>query len=153
MHSHIFELSYIIPETAQTYSFAVTFALFKIGSILVAFITSPLTFKPPLINSFCAFALPATNCPKFLSLIDNVTVAFSGGAPLPTVPVFLRSMYQDSSAPASFLRVKAKMALPFLMASLRPASSVERDWDMASKAAEEGCASEVRASVAEFRWV
>jgi hypothetical protein len=125
-------------SSTDDYNLLPTLARFKIGSIFVAFITSPLTFSPPLINSFCAFALPLTSFPKLSSLMLNVTVAFSGGAPLPTVPVFLRSMYQDSSTPAAFLRLKAKMALPFLMASVRPAASVEREVEMASKAAEEG---------------
>lgn len=50
-------------------------------------------------------------------------------------------MYHDLVAPELFFRVKAKMALPFLMASARPASSEEREEAIASKAAEEGKAS------------
>lgn len=111
----------------------------KIGSILVAFITSPLTFNFPLINSFCAFASPLTSFPKSASLSDMVTADFlpSGAVPLPAFPLSLRSMCQDSCAPFEFLRVKAKMAPPFLIASLRSDSS-ERAELMASKAAEEG---------------
>jgi hypothetical protein len=41
-----------------TYSLALFWAFFRIGSILVAFMTSPLTFSFPLMYSFCAFALP-----------------------------------------------------------------------------------------------
>lgn len=92
-------------------------------------------------KSFCAFAFPVTSLPKFSSLSDSVTEAFLGGAPLPTSPVSFRSMYQDSVAPDAFLRSKAKIALPFLMASLRPASSFLSEDAMASKAAEEGKAS------------
>lgn len=54
------------------------------------------------------------------------------------MPVSLRSMYQDSVVPPAFLSVKAKIAPPFLMASLRSASEEEREVEMASKAAEEG---------------
>ena len=131
---------YMLPALpSTTYNFAPVCAFFNIGSILVAFITSPLTFNLPLMNSFCAFALPATSWPKSLSLRINVTAAFlpSGAGPLPTVPLSLRSMYHDSSLPA-FLSVKEKMAPPFLMASLRSASEEERERAISSKAAEEG---------------
>lgn len=47
-------------------------------------------------------------------------------------------MCQLAVSPAWFLRVKAKTALPCLMASLRSASLPERTWLMASKAADEG---------------
>jgi hypothetical protein len=47
-------------------------------------------------------------------------------------------MYHDSTLPAGFLSSKEKMAPPFLMASLRSASLDLRDWEMASKAEEEG---------------
>ena len=109
-------------------------------TILVAFMTSPLTFNLPLINSFCAFALPCTSLPKSASLSCSVTAAFlpSGATPLPTVPLSLRSMYHESVLPALFLRVKAKMAPPFLMASLRSASEEERERAISSKAAEAG---------------
>jgi hypothetical protein len=109
-------------------------------TILVAFITSPLTFNLPLINSFCAFALPCTSLPKSASLSCSVTAAFlpSGATPLPTVPLSLRSMYHESVLPALFLSVKAKMAPPFLMASLRSASEEERERAISSKAAEAG---------------
>jgi hypothetical protein len=108
------------------------------------FITSPLTFNFPLMNSFCAFALPWTSFLKSASDNTSVTAAFfpSGAAPLPTVPVSLRSMYHDSCAPALFLRVKAKIALPCLMASLRSASEDERERAISSKAVEEGKSSE-----------
>jgi hypothetical protein len=46
-------------------------------------------------------------------------------------------MCQDSWAPVLFLRVKAKMAPPFLMASSRSVEEVRAAF-MASKAAEEG---------------
>lgn len=69
-----------------------------------------------------------------------MTSAFlpSGAAPLPTVPVFLRSMCQADSWPEAFLRTKEKMALPFFMASLRSLSEDWREEFIASKAAEEG---------------
>ena len=68
---------------------------------------------------------------------DNPPVGFSP-RPLETAPVFLRSMFQLSVSPAAFLRVKAKMALPCLSASLRSASLALRAAWIASKAAEEG---------------
>lgn len=120
------------------YNFAPVCAFFNIGSIFVAFITSPRIFSFPLINSFCAFALPLTSLPNSSSLSTKVTEAFLGGSPLPTVPDSLRSMYHFSSSPALFLSWKTKMAPPFLMASSRPASSLARDCAMASKATEEG---------------
>jgi hypothetical protein len=95
-------------------------------------------------NMFCAFAFPLVNFPKSASLSDKVVVAFlpSGASPLPTVPLSLRSRYQDSVSPAGFFNVKAKIAPPAcLMAALR-SDSVERTEEMASKAAEEGKASE-----------
>jgi hypothetical protein len=46
-------------------------------------------------------------------------------------------MCQDSWAPEVFLRVKAKMAPPFLIASARSVGE-EREVFMASKAVEEG---------------
>lgn len=63
-----------------------------------------------------------------------------GARPVSTLPVSFRSMYQLSCAPSPFLRVKAKMAPPFLMASLRSASS-DRAEAIKSKAADEGQAS------------
>ena len=107
------------PTDLSAYNFACVCAFFNTGSILVAFITSPLTFNFPLMNSFCAFALPATSCAKSFSLRLSVTLAFlpEGATPLPTLPVSLRSMCHDSVSPDAFLSVKAKMALPFLMAS------------------------------------
>lgn len=77
---------------------------------------------------------------------DNVPPAFlpSGASPLPTTPVSLRSMCQLSCAPSGFLSVKAKMAPPCFIASLRSVSDEERDEEMRSKAAEEGKASVVR---------
>jgi hypothetical protein len=127
-------------KIARHYNLGPDCAFFNIGSNFVAFITSPLTFSFPPMNSFCAFALPCTNCPKSLSLSTSVTAAFlpSGASPLPTVPVSLRSMYQESVSPAVFLSVKAKMAPPFLMASLRSASEAEREREISSKAAEAG---------------
>lgn len=121
------------------YNFAPVCAFLRIGSILVAFITSPLTFNFPLMNSFCAFALPLTSEPKSLSLRVRVTLAFlpSGAGPFPTVPVSLRSMCHDSCL-SSFLSVKLKMAPPFLMASVRSASEEARERAISSKAAEEG---------------
>ena len=54
------------------YSFAFVWAFLRIGSIFVAFITSPLTFSFPDMNSRCAFALPLTSFPKSSS--DSVSV-------------------------------------------------------------------------------
>jgi hypothetical protein len=54
-------------------------------------------------------------------------------------------MCHDSSLPA-FFRVKAKMALPDLMAAWRSAGEAEREAWMASKAAEEGKSSRIRVS-------
>lgn len=58
--------------------------------------------------------------------------------PLVTSPLVLRSMFQLSVSPALFLRVKAKTALPCLMASLRSASEEVRAALMVSKASEAG---------------
>ena len=73
---------------------------------------------------------------------DDIPLAFfpSGAAPLPTDPLSLRSMNQSLVSFWAFLSVKAKMAPPFLMASLRSASS-ERAEEMRSKADEDGKAS------------
>jgi len=57
--------------------------------------------------------------------------------PLPTTPLSFRSMCQLSVSPAAFLRVKAKTALPCLMASFLSASLLSASL-MASKAADEG---------------
>jgi hypothetical protein len=54
------------------------------------------------------------------------------------VPVSLRSIYHESVSAAGFLSVKAKMAPPFLIASLRSASEADRERAISSKAAEEG---------------
>jgi hypothetical protein len=51
-------------------------------------------------------------------------------------------MYHESVSPAPFLSVKAKVAPPFLTASLRSASEPERERAISSKAAEAGNASE-----------
>ena len=149
------------------YNFALLCAFFKIGSNFVAFITSPLIFSLPFMNKFCAFALPEYSCAKSLSERFSVTAAvsahtapsnaqqpvsiardedlplaffFSGAEPFPTVPVSLRSTYHSLLSPSLFLMLKAKMAPPFFMASLRSLSS-ERAAAMSSKAAEEGQAS------------
>lgn len=129
-----------LPVYNFAFAFICSCAFAKIGSIFVAFITFPLTFNFPLINKLCAFVFPVTIFPKFSSDNDNVTSAFlpSGATPLPTVPVLLRSMCQADSWPEAFLRTKAKMALPFFMASLRSASEDWREVFIASKAAEEG---------------
>jgi len=90
-------------------------------------------------NNFCAFASPLTNFPKSASLNDKVTADFlpSGAVPLPALPASLRSMCQDSWAPDAFLRVKAKMAPPFLMASARSVEEIRAAF-MASKAEDDG---------------
>lgn len=58
--------------------------------------------------------------------------------PLPTLPVSLRSMCHCSVSPAGFLSWKAKMALAWLMASLRSSSLALSVSLMTSKAAEDG---------------
>lgn len=67
----------------------------------------------------------------------SLPVGFSP-SPLPTVPLFFRSMCQLSVSPAAFFSVKAKTAFPCLIASFLSASLAERASLMASKAAEEG---------------
>ena len=197
---------------ARFYSFAPVCALLRTGSIRVAFITSPLIFSFPLMNSFCAFAFPAIklaksvserervtfdngniksvseaniyifknkkekhlcnpkilflffssyffSCARLLfnsrqnnSLFTNLLPFFkckspryppsalppSGAVPLPTSPFFFRSIYQLSVSSASFLSVKQKTALIFLMASARSAGDEFKEDEIASKAAEEG---------------
>lgn len=88
----------------------------------------------------CAFVFPSTNLPKFSSVKDKVMsdLAPSGASPLPTLPVFLRSRYHDSSLPAAFLSLKVKTAPPVLIAFFSSASSEEREAEMASNAAEAG---------------
>jgi len=57
------------------YSFALTACAFlRIGSIFVAFITSPFTFSFPAMNNRWAFAFPLTNFPKSSSERARVTV-------------------------------------------------------------------------------
>lgn len=163
------------------YSLALVWAFFMMGSILVAFMMSPLILSLPDMKSFWALALPATRSAKSASESCRVTgrlsafcacVAFSPlqigvaarmnaaseGAdeplglvprPLPTLPVSLRSMCHDSVSPPAFLRVKAKVALAWEMASLR-SSSLELSVSlMTSKAAEAGNLSAGEASVRE----
>ena len=85
-----FPLSLFFSSTSPqlpAYSFALSccWAFFRIGSILVAFITSPLTFSFPPMNSFCAFACPATIFPKSASERERVTMREEcerGGFPL-----------------------------------------------------------------------
>ena len=71
--------------------------------------------------------------------------------PVATLPDSLSSMCQLSVSPALFLRVKAKTALPCLMASLRSSGLESRAEAMASKATEEGNLSVARASCQHFR--
>jgi hypothetical protein len=114
----------------------------------------------------CAFAFPETSLSKFSSESDKVTIeprqrgaqircnspatcltispfAFlpSGTSPFATSPFSFRSMYQLSVAPDAFFSVNAKMALPFLIASLRSASFDFSESLMRSKAADDGKAS------------
>ena len=109
-------------------------------SAFAAFMTFPLTFRFPLMNSFWAFALPSTNFWKFSSDKASVTSLFSalsGLLPFPTLPSVLRSSHHDSSAPSAFLRVKVKVALACLMACWRVAS-LPRESAMVSKMEEAG---------------
>ena len=135
------------------------------------FITSPLIFSFPDMNNDCAFALPETSLPKFSSDRLRVTVARcqhllakqslpslcrrrstlacsspfaflpAGASPFATSPFSLRSMCQLSVWPEAFFKVKAKMALPFLMASFRSASFDLSESLMMSKATDDGKAS------------
>ena len=114
----------------------------------------------------CAIAFPETSLPKFSSESNKVTInpsqkvlkhavsplamgmtilpsAFfpSGASPFATSPFSFRSIYQLSVVPAAFFRVKAKIALPFLTASLRSASLDFSESLMRSKAADDGKAS------------
>lgn len=74
--------------------------------------------------------------------MNSLSAVFPAGAsPFPTSPFSFKSRYQLSVLPCAFLRVKAKMALPFLMASFRSASSARRASEIRSKAAEDGKAS------------
>lgn len=66
-----------------------------------------------------------------------------GASPLPTSPFSLRSIYQLSVDPSLFFSVNANIALPFLTASLRSAASEWRELLIASKAADDGKASEL----------
>ena len=64
------------------YNLAPIWAFLRMGSILVAFMTSPRTLSLPLMNSFCAFALPATSFAKSASerrsfTIQNRRISFS----------------------------------------------------------------------------
>lgn len=78
----------------------------------------------------------------------------AGAAPSPITPLSLRSRYQLLVWPWALVRVKAKMALPFLMASWRSASSDLRAAFITSKAAEAGNAAEqLRAHVSELTWL
>jgi len=65
----------------------------------------------------------------------------SGASPLQTSPLSFKSMYQLSNAPEVFFSVNAKIALPFLMASMRSASFDFNDWLIKSNAEEDGKAS------------
>lgn len=58
----------------EIYSLACFCAFLRIGSILVAFITSPLIFSFPDMNSFCAFALPEISLAKSTSESMSVTI-------------------------------------------------------------------------------
>lgn len=127
------------------------------GSSLVAFMMSPLILSFPDMNSRWALPLPETRFAKSASDSERVTTTITGQhsaerrqnpargilpvgfspRPLPTVPVFFRSMCQLSVSPAAFFSVKAKTAFPCLIASFLSASLVSASL-MASKAAEEG---------------
>lgn len=65
----------------------------------------------------------------------------SGASPLQTSPFSFKSIYQLSAAPEAFFSVKAKIALPFFMASLRSASFDFSDSLIKSNAVEDGKAS------------
>lgn len=121
-------------------AFAFVCALARMGSIFVAFITLPLTFSLPPMNKLWAFVFPDTSLPKSSSDKLNVTSAFlpAGASPLATVPDSLRSICQADSWPALFFSLKAKTALPFLIASFLSSWEDSNDSLIASKAIEEG---------------
>ncbi len=56
------------------YNFAFVCAFFRIGSIFVAFMTSPFIFSFPDMNSRCACVFPLTSLPKSSSDSDKVTI-------------------------------------------------------------------------------
>ncbi len=60
-------------------------------------------------------------------------------------------MYQLSDCCSLFFNVKAKIALPFLTASFRSASSDDKELLIKSKAAEEGNAS--KGPMLEYTWM
>lgn len=59
----------------RPHNFAFVCAFLSTGSIFVAFMTSPLIFNFPDMNSRCAWVLPATILPKSSSDNDSVTAA------------------------------------------------------------------------------
>lgn len=69
-------------------------AFFKIGSILVAFITSPLTLSLPLMNSFCALAFPETSFEKSSSESWSVTRRMSARAASQRFPTIIVSNHR-----------------------------------------------------------
>jgi len=75
----------------------------------------------------------------------------SGPVPLATSPFSFKSMYQLSICPSLFLSVNANIALPFLMASLRSASSDRRESLIRSNASDEGKASTRRTQCMSFQ--
>lgn len=113
------------------------------GVYVLTFMTSPLIFNFPLMNSCCAFVFPLTILAKSSSLKLNVTSALAG-APSFTSPFSLRSMCHCFVSFALFFRTKAKTALPCLTASARSDSEDWRAECMASKAADEGKASAIQ---------
>ena len=62
-----------LPSCCYPYNLALVCAFFRMGSILVAFMTSPLTLSFPDMNSRCALALPETSLPKSSSESERVT--------------------------------------------------------------------------------
>jgi hypothetical protein len=56
------------------YNLAPIWAFLRMGSILVAFMTSPRILSLPLMNSFCAFALPVMSFAKSASERRSVTI-------------------------------------------------------------------------------
>ncbi len=79
----------------DVYSFALVCALFKTGSILVAFITSPLIFNFPDMNRVCAFFFPLTNCAKSSSVKDRITTVSEISLIMHTKPVTSCSRRSD----------------------------------------------------------
>lgn len=81
-------------------------------ALTIANIICPLILIFPLINIFCALALPEASVTKSSSEIITVASALDGAAPAPTAPIpFLRSRYQEAVLPDELVTSNWKTAL------------------------------------------